>query len=68
MTKLEDIEKAIEQLSPTELAKLRDWFEELQAGLWDQQIERDMHDGKLDWLADEADADAEHTAGQTLIL
>ncbi len=40
MTKLEDIEKAIEQLSPTELAKLRDWFEELQAGLWDQQIER----------------------------
>ena len=63
MTKLEDIEMAVEQLSPDELAKFRAWFDELQARLWDQQIERDMKAGKLDWLADEAAA--EHAAGLT---
>lgn len=52
MTKLEDITKAIEQLSPEELAQFRDWFEELQARLWDEQIERDAKSGKLDRLAD----------------
>ena len=63
MTKLEDIEKAIEQLPPEELAKFRNWFEELQARLWDQQIERDVKVGKLDWLATEAEA--EHNQGLT---
>ena len=63
MTKLDDIEKAIEQLSGEELAKFRAWFEELQARLWDEQIERDMKAGKLDWLAEEAEA--EHAQGLT---
>jgi hypothetical protein len=63
MTKLEDIEKAILALSGDELAKLRDWFEELQADLFDQQIERDAKAGKLDRLADEALA--HHKAGRT---
>ena len=63
MTKLEDIEKAVEQLSPEELARFRAWFEELHARLWDQQIELDIRAGKLDWLADEAEA--EHAAGLT---
>ena len=62
MTKLEDITKAVEQLSPEELAQFRDWFEELQARLWDEQIERDMKAGKLDFLLDEAEA--EHDAGK----
>ncbi len=63
MTKMEDIKKAVEQLSPEELATFRAWFEELQARLWDQKIERDMKTGKLDWLAEEAEA--EHKAGLT---
>jgi len=62
MTKLEDITKAVEQLSPEELAQFREWFEELQARLWDEQIERDMKAGKLDFLLDEAEA--EHDAGK----
>lgn len=66
MTKLEDIEKAVEQLSPEELARFRAWFEELQARLWDQQIERDAKAGKLDKLAEEALA--EHKAGRTRML
>ena len=57
MTTLEDIEKAVEQLSPEELNKFRAWFEALQAQLWDQQIEHDIKAGKLDkhaerWRAD----------------
>ena len=63
MTKLEDIEKAVEQLSPEELSLFRDWFWERQACIWDEQIERNAKSGKLDWLADEAEA--EHTAGLT---
>ncbi len=61
MTKLEDIEKAVEQLSPEELARFRQWFEELQARLWDEQIERDAKAGRLDWLVEESDK--EHAAG-----
>lgn len=57
MTKLDEIEKAVEQLSPEEMAKFRDWFEELQATLWDQQFERDVKAGKLDKLADKWRAD-----------
>jgi hypothetical protein len=63
MTKLEDIEKAVERLPPEELAKFRAWFEELQSRTWDAQIERDANTGKLDWLAKEALA--EHRDGQS---
>jgi hypothetical protein len=54
MTTVEDIEKAVEQLTPKQLAKFRAWFEEYQARLFDEQIERDAKAGKLDKLAAEA--------------
>ena len=63
MTKLEDIEQAVEQLSPEELAQFRAWFEELQARLWDQEFERDVKAGKLDKLAQNWLAD--HKAGKS---
>jgi hypothetical protein len=63
MTKLEDIEKAIAELSPDELAKLRAWFEEFDARVFDEKIERDAKSGKLDTLAAEARAD--HAAGRS---
>jgi hypothetical protein len=50
MTKLEAIEKAIAELSTEELAKLRAFPDELDADLWDAQIERDAKAGKLDKL------------------
>jgi hypothetical protein len=59
MTKLEDITKAVEQFSPEELAQFREWFEELQARLWDEQIEADTKAGKLDFLLEKAHADYE---------
>ena len=66
MTKLDEIQSAVEQLPPEELARFRAWFEELQARLWDEQIERDIKAGKLDKLAEKWRAD--HAAGKTTDL
>ena len=57
MTKLEQIQSSIEELSAEEIAKLRAWLDELDARLFDDKIERDAKAGKLDKLADQALAD-----------
>jgi hypothetical protein len=57
----EDIEKAIEQLPPRELARFCAWFEAFDADQFDAAIERDAEAGNLDALADAALA--EHRAG-----
>jgi hypothetical protein len=62
MTKVEDIEKAVEQLSPQELLRFRAWFEEFDARRFDARIERDAKAGKLDKLM--AEARANHAAGR----
>ncbi len=54
MTKIEDIEKAVSNLSPDELAEFRVWFEAFDAAQFDAKIERDAQAGKLDRLADAA--------------
>lgn len=51
----EEIESAIAQLPPSEIAKLAEWFQEFQAQVWDAQLERDVHDGKLDALIEQAE-------------
>jgi succinate dehydrogenase flavin-adding protein (antitoxin of CptAB toxin-antitoxin module) len=48
MTKFETILEAAKDLSAEELAKLRAFLDELDADLWDAQIERDAKAGKLD--------------------
>ena len=63
MTKLEQIEKSVAELSEDELKAFAKWFEELQADLWDRQIEADAKAGKLDKFAERALA--EHRAGRT---
>ena len=62
MTTVESIARAIEKLSPTELAQFRRWFAEFDAEAWDVQIEADAAAGKLDALA--AEALAEYEAGK----
>lgn len=54
MGKIEKIEHEIERLSPQELAAFRLWYQEFDALAWDRQIEKDVQDGKLDALAEEA--------------
>jgi hypothetical protein len=51
---VEDIEKAVAQLPPDELARFRAWFEAFEADRFDRKIARDARAGKLDRLADEA--------------
>jgi hypothetical protein len=51
---IEDIEKAIAELPPDQLAQFRAWFEEFDAARFDQKIERDAAAGKLDGLAERA--------------
>lgn len=63
MTKLEQIEKSVAELSPEELKAFAAWFEPLRADLWDKQIEADAKAGRLDKLAEQALAD--HRAGRT---
>jgi hypothetical protein len=66
MTRLDDIERAIAQLPEEDLAKLRAWFEEFDARVFDEKIEQDAKSGKLDKLA--ADAIADYKAGRTTDL
>ncbi|WP_398464982.1 hypothetical protein [Tardiphaga sp.] len=54
MSKVEDIEKAVESLPPAELAKFRAWFEAFDAAEFDRKIAEDAEAGRLDRLADEA--------------
>ncbi|MBU2601520.1 MAG: hypothetical protein KKA32_05050 [Actinobacteria bacterium] len=54
MGKLENIERQIKDLSPQEMAELREWFAALDAEAWDRQFEADVRAGKLDALAEKA--------------
>jgi DNA-binding PadR family transcriptional regulator len=58
---ISEIEQAITELSPEELARFREWFEEYYAEVWDKQIEEDAKSGRLDKLISEADE--EYNAG-----
>lgn len=52
--RVEDIEKDITQLSPSELARFRAWYMSFDAAAWDKQIEADIKAGKLDRIAESA--------------
>ena len=54
MSTVEDIERAVRQLEPKDLATFRDWFGQFDAKVWDRQIEEDVTAGRLDALADQA--------------
>lgn len=54
MSKVEDLEKAIDALPEEEYVQLRQWFSEKDWHKWDQQIEADSKSGKLNFLLQEA--------------
>jgi hypothetical protein len=54
MTTVEEIEEAVEKLSPDALAKFRAWFEAFEAARFDRAIEQDAQSGKLNGFAEEA--------------
>ena len=56
---VKEIENAIAQLPNSQLAELAKWFEEFHAKMWDSQLERDLENGRLDSLIQEAEQDFE---------
>jgi hypothetical protein len=56
---VKEIETAISQLPPAQVAELADWFDEFRAQLWDQQIQRALSSGRLQTVLDEAKEDLE---------
>ena len=56
---IKEIESAIAQLPPSELAELAKWFEEFQALVWDEQLEQDIKAGRLDAVLKQAEQDFE---------
>ncbi len=54
MSKVSEIEAAIQRLSANDLEAFRAWFAEFDGAQWDRQMEQDVASGRLDGLADEA--------------
>jgi hypothetical protein len=59
MERLEEIESAIERLSPNQFRQLAEWLHSRDQQVWDEQMDADSAAGKLDFLFDEA-KDAQH--------
>jgi hypothetical protein len=54
MSSVNDIEEAVQRLTPAELDAFRTWFAEFDATAWDHEIEDHVAAGGLDALAEEA--------------
>ena len=54
---LAEIQSAIEQLSFEERAKLAAWFHGWKDDEWDEEMKRDVADGKLDLVLHEVEDD-----------
>jgi hypothetical protein len=57
MSTVEEVEQALRNMTPEELAAFRAWYAEFDAQEWDRQIEADVAAGRLDWLVEEARRD-----------
>ena len=66
MSKVEQLESQVKDLTAEELAAFRNWFAEFDSELWDRQIEADAKSGKLARFADRALRD--HRAGRSTDL
>jgi hypothetical protein len=51
---VQELERAVSQLSSTELERFSSWFTEFKNRLWDDRLEQDVQAGKLDKLAEQA--------------
>jgi hypothetical protein len=63
MRSVKEIRLAVEALDEDGLAEFRAWAEEFLAREWDDQIEGDSKDGRLDAMVEQAKAD--HANGRS---
>ena len=54
---VQDLETAVTRLSPEELARFSQWFEQYAAEQWDRQIEADSLAGRFEAAGKRAKAD-----------
>ena len=54
MSQIDSIKSSIESLSKEDFVNLREWIAELDWQHWDEQLEKDVASGKLDFLREEA--------------
>ncbi|MGO8763643.1 MAG: hypothetical protein ACLQSR_00735 [Limisphaerales bacterium] len=54
MNTVEEIERAVERLTPSDFDRLAAWVSARRHELWKRQMERDAEAGKLDFLFNEA--------------
>lgn len=58
MSRVEEIEAAIDGLSPEEYRRILQWFRTREHQRWDDQMDSDSSAGKLDALFDEAERES----------
>ncbi|MGB8215562.1 MAG: hypothetical protein WCE68_18585 [Anaerolineales bacterium] len=56
---IQELEQAVTDLPPKELARFREWFDEFDAQAWDKQMEADAGSGKFDKIAEQAGNDCQ---------
>ena len=59
MSRVEEIEAAIDGLPPEEYRRILQWFRVREERRWDEQLDADFSAGKLDFLFDEAESESE---------
>jgi hypothetical protein len=57
MSRVEEIERAIEELSPDEFRQIAQRVQAIEEERWDKQLDPDAAAGKLDFLHEEARED-----------
>jgi SOS-response transcriptional repressor LexA len=58
MDRVEEIEAAIDGLSPAEYQRIIQWLRVREGKRWDEQMDRDSSAGKLDFLFEEAESES----------
>lgn len=58
MSRVEEIEAAIDGLPPEDYRRIVQWFRAREEQRWDDQMESDSSAGKLDLLFDEAESES----------
>lgn len=54
LSTIQEIQNEVSRLSPAELRRFRERFDEFDAEEWDRQFESDANGGKFDKMADQA--------------
>ena len=58
MSRVEEIESAIDGLPPEEYRRIVEWFRAREEKRWDERMDADSSAGKLDFLFDEAERES----------